>query len=353
MAAERALPSVDVVVPCYNYARYLEGCLKSVLSQRDVSVRVLIIDDQSPDNTPEVARRLAAADDRIEYVRNEKNLGLIGSANRGIIDWARSDYVMLLSADDVLTPGALARATQLMEDRPEVGLVYGMALMLWDDGPELQYEDVKTPRIQVLDGADCIRRIFEHGNFVPTPSAILRTSVQHRIGGYDARFKYTSDVNMWLRASAAGSVGVIDAVQSLYRWHASNMSSASQRRPLGDRREVLETCRDFVRSHGQGSEQMAAMLRATERRMCREALIVANETFGEQEAVSRDAAAFAREADSLFFLSPLWAKLQLRRVLGPRLSSALRSARQSLRNQSSDNRAWYEHGMKIGWWPQP
>jgi glycosyltransferase involved in cell wall biosynthesis len=62
---------IDIVIPCYKYAHYLEQCVTSVLTQRDVEVRVLIIDDCSPDNTPEVAARLAATDRRVTYVRNE------------------------------------------------------------------------------------------------------------------------------------------------------------------------------------------------------------------------------------------------------------------------------------------
>ena len=52
------LPTVAVIVPCYRYADVLEGCVDSILTQRDVDVRVLIIDDCSPDDTPEAARRL-------------------------------------------------------------------------------------------------------------------------------------------------------------------------------------------------------------------------------------------------------------------------------------------------------
>ena len=119
-------PSVSVIVPCYRYADVLEGCVSSILEQEGVDVRVLILDDCSPDDTPAVASRLAAADARVEYRRNEQNLGLIGTANAGL-EWADGDYVVLISADDVLVPGALARATTVMEANPKVGMVYGHA----------------------------------------------------------------------------------------------------------------------------------------------------------------------------------------------------------------------------------
>ena len=59
------MPVVKVIVPCYNYAAYLGECVASILDQDGVEVRVLIVDDCSPDATPEVGRRLAAEDERV------------------------------------------------------------------------------------------------------------------------------------------------------------------------------------------------------------------------------------------------------------------------------------------------
>ena len=64
---KRDMSRVDVVIPCYNYGRFLAGCVAGVLDdQPGVDVRVLIIDDASQDDSAEVAQKLAAADDRIE-----------------------------------------------------------------------------------------------------------------------------------------------------------------------------------------------------------------------------------------------------------------------------------------------
>src|ERR1700678_792414 len=95
----RSMSPVDVVVPCYNYGRYLKGCVESVLSQRDVDVRVLIIDDASSDDTPVIGEGLAANDMRITFRRHAVNLGHIKTFNEGILDWARAPYTLLSSAD--------------------------------------------------------------------------------------------------------------------------------------------------------------------------------------------------------------------------------------------------------------
>ncbi|MGU3537478.1 glycosyltransferase family 2 protein [Methylobacterium sp. A54F] len=347
----KIMPCVDIVVPCYNYAHYLEGCVASVLSQRDVHVRVLIVDDASPDDTPAVARRLAAADPRVTYLRNAKNLGLIATANRGVMDWATADYVVLLSADDLLAPGSLARATALMEIDANIAMAYGMALMLADDGGELTLPDPHEASCQVVPGRAFLHRICAQGNAVPTPCAVMRTSVQHRIGGYDPAFRHTSDLDMWMRAAMTGSIGIVNAVQGLYRWHAANMSAAYQLRPIGDRREVIETCRAFEASHVGRVPELSAWISQMERRFGEEALWIASTSLGDPaDGTWRDSLAFAARYYPGYRRSPVWLKLTLKRIAGRRFASLFRALRR--RRKGADERPWYAHGSQIGWWPR-
>jgi glycosyltransferase involved in cell wall biosynthesis len=123
---------IDVIVPCYRYGRFLRQCVESVLAQGQ-PVRVLVIDDASPDDSAEIAAELAARDPRVALTRHRANKGHIATYNEGI-EWAASPYVLLLSADDYLLPGALTRAVRVMEMHSEVGLVFGNAYELMDGG---------------------------------------------------------------------------------------------------------------------------------------------------------------------------------------------------------------------------
>ena len=97
--------SVSVVIPCYRYGHFLADCVRSVLDEQPgVDVRVLIIDDASPDDSADQARKLAAADPRITVQVHEANRGHIATYNEGLLEWADGDYSVLLSADDRLTP---------------------------------------------------------------------------------------------------------------------------------------------------------------------------------------------------------------------------------------------------------
>src|ERR1700754_1523538 len=86
----RDMSSVDIVVPCFRYAHFLRECVASVLSQSGPELRVLIIDDASPDNTEEIAKELVRSDSRVDYCKHTSNQGLIATANEGI-GWARAD----------------------------------------------------------------------------------------------------------------------------------------------------------------------------------------------------------------------------------------------------------------------
>ncbi len=123
------MSSVSVVIPCYRYGHFLEQSVGSALTEQDgVDVKVLIIDDASPDDSAEAAHRLAKADSRVEVLVHERNKGHLATYNEGLLEWADGDYTVLLSADDRLTPGALVRAAALLDAHPNVGFVYGHPL---------------------------------------------------------------------------------------------------------------------------------------------------------------------------------------------------------------------------------
>lgn len=234
------MSSIDVVIPCYRYGHFLRDCVQTVLTQSGVTLRVLIIDDASPDNTAEVAQELARADSRVNVIKHASNRGHIATFNEGIA-WAAADYMVLLSADDYLVPGALARSARLMDDHPCVGLVFGRAIVEQGDRREVVAAPPGLGRgTRILSGIEFIR-LSRAKNIVLAPTVMVRTSLQKKLGGYSAQLTHSGDMEMWLRFAAHADLGFIDQAQAVYRRHTANMSTTySPEQDLAQRKEAFD-----------------------------------------------------------------------------------------------------------------
>lgn len=315
-------PSVGVIVPCYRYAHWLEGCVASVLDQREVQVRVLVVDDCSPDDTPEVAARLMQRDGRVEYVRHEENQGLIGTINHGL-GWARAtDYTVVLSSDDQLVPDSLSRAVSVMETHPNVGLVYGWA----------QYAPIERPLpmvegswrgTKVWRGEDWIGMRCRSGyNCISSPEVVVRTAAHSEAGLYDPACTHTSDLNMWLRIAAVVDVAHIRGIpQAIYRIHSGSMlrTDPSPLLSLRERRIAFDSFFSHCASRVADADRLA---RLASRALARQALWRASRlvdrgmTAGAGDSAVSELIAFAFDVDPDARRLREWWGLQARRRIG-------------------------------------
>lgn len=320
-----ALPTVSVVIPCFNYGHFLAGCLDSVLSQDGVRVSVLVIDDRSTDGSDQLAARVCAEDPRVTLCCHRENTGLIATANEGL-EWASGDYVVLLSADDQLVPGSLARATSVMEAEPTVGLVYGRPLLA-PEGRPIPMHSGSWRRTDVWSGVDWIAgRCRSAHNAMSSPEVVVRTRTHRAAGGYDTACTHASDLNMWLRIAAISDVAYVRGVpQAVYRVHSDSMQR-SQRGPLSDLVERRIAFDAFFASAGAQLENSSALAGCAHRALARQALwrasrIVDHGRPGGQEWVE-SLVGFALETDPGARHLREWRGLGIRRSIGPGRSRA-------------------------------
>jgi hypothetical protein len=252
--------TVSVIIPCYNYGHFLDGCVASVLEQRGVRVRVLIVDDRSSDDTAMIGRRLAEQDERVEFRCHSENIGLIATVNEGL-RWAQDEFVLVLSADDLLTSDALWRATAVMKTHPSVGMVYGRCVLAGEGHPFPQPSG-RWRATDLWSGREWLdRRCHTGHNCISSPEALVRTSVQQSVGGYDPGCYHCSDLNIWLRIAAVADVAYIrGAPQAIYRVHADSMLR-SQDGPLMDLNERRQAFESFfaMRPEVAGAQEMSLM----------------------------------------------------------------------------------------------
>lgn len=326
--------SVSVFVPCYKYGHFLRQCVESILSQAGVDVRVLILDDASPDDTPEVAAELVGRDSRVEYRRHDVNKGHIRTFNEGI-DWSDGDYNVLLSADDLLAPGALSRAARLLDDHPEVGLAYGRGIVLGAGEPQPRSSAEADHRWKLTKGIEFLESCCsEGGNPVCTPTAIVRTRLQRELGGYRTELPHSGDMEMWLRFASHADVAYIDADQAYYRVHDANMSHRWFSEILGDLGQRKAAFDHLFRRQSASIADAERLRLAADLAVSMEAFWAASRMFDEGDPSScRELLAFALEVHPGLRDRPEYGRLLWKKRIGFRAWSSIRPALSYWRNR--------------------
>jgi len=236
------MASIDIVIPCYNYGRFLSEAVSSVLSQGIEDLRVLIIDNASTDESADVARELAARDSKVQVSLHTVNQGATASYNEGI-DWAEADYFLVLDADDMLAPGALRRAMNIMEKEPGIAFTHGIELNCRHGETLPSIDNPADGRWKITPGL----KYIEDTCLVPVcivgaNTVIRRTSAQKAVGYYRKTLPYSDDFEMWLRLATVGDVastGVIQAIRRIHTAQHSEQFRSAQHRDFNERERAF------------------------------------------------------------------------------------------------------------------
>jgi glycosyltransferase involved in cell wall biosynthesis len=320
------------------------------LSQERVSVRVLVIDDASSDDTPIVGTALAD-NPRVEFRRHAVNMRHIATYNEGLLEWATARYSLLLSADDWLAPGALARAVDFLEEHPEVGFVCGYAMIVEDQPPAGSIPKLDGKRC-ILSGDQYTHMCMTAGNPVSTPTAVVRTELQQMIGGYNAELPHSGDMEMWLRFAVHASVGIIRDLQAFYRWHGANMGREYYNRTLGDLQEQAAACDAPLRLWPE--QRRVTWTETLHRRLADAAFWAAHRALDAGDAAGASMCLqYAVEHDTTLVPSIKWLKLQIKRALGAKSWVTMKPFADRLRGVAPppSQGEYFRVGKLTGWRP--
>jgi len=163
-------PRVSFVLPCYNYARYLSDCLKSIFGQEgERDFEVIAVDDGSSDDTQEVLKRFA--DPRLKVLVHSVNQGHVATINEGLAA-ARGEFIARIDPDDRYRPYFLAVTLDKFRSFPDVGLVYGDAAVIDESGVERARRSDRIHGGRDFRGNEFLSLLEE--NFICSPTAIAR-----------------------------------------------------------------------------------------------------------------------------------------------------------------------------------
>ena len=227
---------VTVCVPTYFGAEYIESCLVSIASQENVSLQIVVCDDQSSDGTLEIVRRVASRYPNVDWVikSNLVRLGMVENWN-ACVALADGEFVKMMGQDDLLWAGCLWEQAAVLAASPSVSIVAVRRAIINSRG--MTVLNVPAPFKPGLTSgrAAAIRCMLSGTNTVGDPVALLlRTSLLREAGPFDVKIRYCTDVAMIMRMLGLGDLFFDSTPRVGYRIHRNAVGKASQQIVVSD-----------------------------------------------------------------------------------------------------------------------
>ncbi len=259
---------VSICIPTYNGAKYLKECLDSVISQTFADFEVLIVDDQSSDETLKIAQEYAKRDSRLRVIVNEHNLGLVGNWNR-CVELAQGEWIKFVFQDDLIEPKCLER--MLAASKPEIPIIFCRRKYIFESGTS---EEAKRFRLSMeclpdqlfaglteIPASDVCQAILKqiklgqeqlvnfNINFVGEPVAILlHRSVFSQFGFFNTYMINSCDLEFCLRLAIHTGIIYVPENLAIFRVHGESATARKEQnyKYRGNVLDHLIMMHDFV-----------------------------------------------------------------------------------------------------------
>lgn len=211
----RENPKVTVLMSVYNGERYLREAIDSILNQTFKDFEFLIINDGSSDRTAEILQGYNTS--RIKIIKNESNIGLTKSLNKGL-RIARGEYIARQDADDVSAPDRLEKEVNFLETHQDYAVVGTFVKILNEDSEVIGLLDRLTEDTQ-------IRKFLGTDNCIAHGSTMIKKKCLLNVGFYDESIARAQDYELWLRLSEKYSLANIPEYLYMWRKHDENIEA--------------------------------------------------------------------------------------------------------------------------------
>lgn len=221
---------VSVVIPTYNYGRFVIEAVESVLAQTYRNIEVIVVDDGSTDDTRE---RLAPFLDRIRYIY-QANQGLSAARNTGIRA-ACGNWVALLDSDDTWHPRKLEMQMRYLADHPKVALLATRNF----SGNKIDWPEVCLESALLAQPVSLLELVFA-SRFAPS-TVLVHKKCFEQMGLFDTQLRAAEDRDMWIRIARHFPIECLELPLCWYRLHGGNMSSAAVRMEVNELKMLRKT----------------------------------------------------------------------------------------------------------------
>jgi glycosyltransferase involved in cell wall biosynthesis len=239
---------MTVITPCLNAWATIERTLESVAAQDHPDIEHVVVDGGSDDGTVALLENAG-----VRYV-SEPDRGLSDAMNKGIA-MATGEAIGWLNADDFYLPEALSTAAAAFAAFPDAEWVTAPCLIVDEHNAEIRKAVTAYKRALLKRYS---RRSLLVQNFVAAPATFVRTDVLRAVGGFDERFRYSMDYDVWLKLAQRGDPAVVDQPLTAFRMAKGSLSMS------GFERQFAEHAQN-AREHGDGHRVAVAANQAMSR----------------------------------------------------------------------------------------
>jgi glycosyltransferase involved in cell wall biosynthesis len=212
-------PKVTICVPVRTGGRTIRRTLDSILAQDYPNFEVIVSDNCSDDDTASIVQEYAGQD--VRYYYNPK-LATWGESNwNHILSLANGPFIALYHADDLYTPTMVRRQIEFLLNHPRASAVFTKTQTIDEFDRPIRKGTIRLPeelkdRVE-FDFPDLLNAVLKYGNFLTVPTLMVRREALAKVGSFDLKFCTAADIDLWLRLSRLGTVGIIDELLHKYR----------------------------------------------------------------------------------------------------------------------------------------
>jgi glycosyltransferase involved in cell wall biosynthesis len=213
-------PRVSAVIGAYDSARTLQRAIDSILAQTLADLELIVVDDGSRDDSAAIAQAAAARDERVRVLEMGRNTGIATSLNTAL-EQARAPVVAIQDADDRSAPERLARQLAVLDAEPAVAVVGCRMLEVDERGRPL------APRTRFAAGV--VNDVLLAFNPIPNSAAAFRRDAVLAVGGYDPRYRYATEYDLWLRLAEHAPLVALDEPLATREMGTANVAARAER----------------------------------------------------------------------------------------------------------------------------
>jgi glycosyltransferase involved in cell wall biosynthesis len=213
-------PHLSVTVTNYNYGRFLDQNIESILAQRYGDFELILIDNGSDDESVDLMRAHERSDPRVQVVVHDQNQGMMANLIEAV-GRSRGRYRVQVDADDwVISPDAFSEQVKVLDEHPDVAFVYSSLTQIGSDG-SIHHVSRPYSTDVVLPGEQAVEQVLRFN--VNDTGTMMRLDAYRRTDGYPIHAPHICDTQLCARLCAVGRVGYLDRSLYAFRQHGTNL----------------------------------------------------------------------------------------------------------------------------------